>query len=51
MTVTYDNAATKDASPDAINTNPRSPNAYTAPNAAATTMENKTSMRQLLDSQ
>ena len=45
MTVTDADSATNNASPDAINTAPHSPNATTAPDANATTAENKTSMR------
>ena len=41
----------KNASPDGINTAPNSPNAATDLYAAASTKENKTYVRQLLDGQ
>ena len=51
MTVTDANAATNDASPHSINTDPHVTNATTVPDAAAATAENKMSVRQLLDGQ
>ena len=51
MTVTHADAVNNDASPDATNASPHSPNATTAPDAAATIVENKMSVRQLLDGQ
>ena len=42
-------AATDDAYPDAINTPPHSPKSATDPDADATTAEDKTSVRQLID--
>ena len=51
MTVTDVNAATDDASPQAINTSPHASNSTTAPDADTTTAENSTSVRQLLDGQ
>ena len=51
MTVTHANAVNNDASPDATNASTHSPNATTTPDAAATIVENKMSVRQLLDGQ
>ena len=51
MTVTDANVATDDASPDAINTSPHTPNDATTPYSAAVPAENNMSVRQLLDGQ
>ena len=51
MTVTDANAATNDASPHSINTDPHVTNATTVPDAAAATAENKMSAIQLRDGQ
>ena len=51
MTITDANNATKYSSPNAINTDPHTPNAANAPDSAAATAENKTSVRKLLDGQ
>ena len=51
MTITDANNATKYSSPNAINTEPHTPNAANAPDSAAATAENKPSVRKLLDGQ
>ena len=51
MTITDANNATKYSSPNAINTDPHTPNAANAPDSAAATAENKMSVRKLLDGQ
>ena len=51
MTVTDADAATNDSSPNAINTFLHEPNIATAPDAANTTAENKTSVRKLIGGQ
>ena len=51
MTVTDANAATENDSPDAINTAPHAPNTTTATDASASTAEDETSARQLIDDQ
>ena len=51
MTVTDANTATNNDSPNTINTSPHTPNASTASDSAAATVENYTSVIQLLDGQ